>query len=131
MTLTPIPRGRATHREGGFVDGAGEFDAAFFGISPREALAMDPQQRLLLEVCWEALEDAGLDPLGLRGSETGVFAGVMYHDYASGLGRRRSRGSKGIWVPVAPGAWCRAESLTHWGWRAPRYRSIPRVPLRW
>ncbi|EXU61557.1 polyketide synthase, partial [Streptomyces sp. PRh5] len=45
-------------REGGFLDGAGEFDAAFFGISPREALAMDPQQRLLLETSWEAFERA-------------------------------------------------------------------------
>ncbi|MCM4084181.1 type I polyketide synthase [Paractinoplanes hotanensis] len=72
-------------QQGGFLYDAGEFDAGLFGISPREALAMDPQQRILLEISWEALERAGLDPLGIKGSRTGVFAGLMYHDYGTGL----------------------------------------------
>ncbi|WP_264349519.1 type I polyketide synthase [Streptomyces milbemycinicus] len=71
--------------EGAFMYDADGFDAAFFGINPREALAMDPQQRVLLETSWELLERAGIDPHTLKDSLTGVYAGVMYHDYGNGL----------------------------------------------
>ncbi|WP_316316287.1 beta-ketoacyl synthase N-terminal-like domain-containing protein, partial [Clavibacter michiganensis] len=82
-------------RRGGFLNRAGDFDADFFGMSPREALATDAQQRLLLEVSWEAVEDAGIDPMTLRGSRTGVFAGVMYGDYGTLLTDERYAGLRG------------------------------------
>ncbi|MGW0244973.1 beta-ketoacyl synthase N-terminal-like domain-containing protein, partial [Micromonospora chalcea] len=77
----PDRTGRSYVRQAGLLPRVGEFDAAFFGISPREATTMDPQQRLLLETAWEAFERAGIDATSVRGSQTGVFTGVMAGGY--------------------------------------------------
>ncbi|MFZ4849480.1 MAG: polyketide synthase, partial [Caldilinea sp.] len=87
--ITPIPADRwevplyaeVVPNHGGFIRQVDGFDATFFQVAPKEATMLDPQQRLLLEVTWEALEQAGIHPASLRGSDTGVFVGIFSNDY--------------------------------------------------
>ncbi len=81
----PAAPGKMVSRWGGFLAEVDKFDAAFFGLSPRESNHVDPQQRFILEVAWEALEDAGLPPLSLARSQTGVFIATIATDYATDL----------------------------------------------
>ena len=61
-------------RARGVYEGTYLFDASFFGYTPRDAELLDPQHRVFLECAWEALEDAGYDPLSYPG-RIGLFAG--------------------------------------------------------
>ncbi|WP_205877972.1 type I polyketide synthase [Mycobacterium camsae] len=100
----PDALGKTYTRRGSFLCDAGDFDAGFFGIGPNEALAMDPQQRVLLEVSWEALERAGIDPATLRGTATGVFAGVIHAGYGGEVkGELEGYGLTGSTLSVASG----------------------------
>ncbi|MEW6730187.1 MAG: SDR family NAD(P)-dependent oxidoreductase [Acidobacteriota bacterium] len=96
----PLAPGKMNTRWGGFVERLDQFDPYFFGISPREAAHMDPQQRLMLKIAWEALENAGLVPEELAGSQTGVFIGIFSFDYAHMLANRINQ----IDAYVAPGS---------------------------
>ncbi|NES64960.1 MAG: GNAT family N-acetyltransferase, partial [Okeania sp. SIO2D1] len=73
--------GKISSRYGGFISEIDKFDASFFQISTREAINIDPQQRILLEEHWNALENAGINPESLSGTETGIFVGLAFHDY--------------------------------------------------
>ncbi|MDY7086234.1 MAG: type I polyketide synthase, partial [Actinomycetota bacterium] len=100
--ISGFPAGRGWTAEpeiparGGFLADAAAFDPAFFDMSPREALATDAQHRQLLQTSWEALEHARIDPRGLSGSRTAVFAGVLYSDYGRLLDPDEFRGYQGL-----------------------------------
>ncbi|MHC8320617.1 SDR family NAD(P)-dependent oxidoreductase [Pseudomonas sp. GB2N2] len=67
---------------GGFVRDVDAFDHQFFNITPLEAQRMDPQERLFLQNAYQTFADAGYRRGDLKGSETGVFVGVMNGGYA-------------------------------------------------
>jgi acyl transferase domain-containing protein/NADPH:quinone reductase-like Zn-dependent oxidoreductase/short-subunit dehydrogenase/acyl carrier protein len=78
-------RGKSYTWAAGVLDDLWGFDPGVFGISPREAEQMDPQQRILLQLTWEALEDAGIRPSSIAGTNVGVFVGASQADYGHGF----------------------------------------------
>lgn len=75
--------GRSITFSAGVLSRIDEFDAGFFGISPREAAWLDPQQRLLLELSWEAMENAGVPPAAISGTDCAVYIGISSLDYGT------------------------------------------------
>jgi acyl transferase domain-containing protein len=67
-------------RAAGLIGRGEEFDADLFKFAAREAEITDPQHRVFLECAWEALEDAGYDPLRFPGL-IGVYAGAASNGY--------------------------------------------------
>jgi mycobactin polyketide synthetase MbtC len=68
---------------GGFLDDAAAFDPPFFGLTHHEAMAMHPQQRVAMRVAWKAIENAGINPGALEGSEGGCFVGMSMTEYGT------------------------------------------------
>ncbi|CAK9054933.1 unnamed protein product [Durusdinium trenchii] len=67
--------GKVYVREGGFIPGVEEFDAAFFGIAEPEARSMDTHQRLQTETAYESFYNSGFTKETLANVECGVFMG--------------------------------------------------------
>ena len=104
---------------GGFLDRIDEFDAPFFNIAPKQAHYIDPQQRLLLETAWTALEDANVDPSGLRHGNGGVYIGATPFDYALELERLSYPELDGA-LATGIGGYSMCGRLSYFlGWRGP------------
>ena len=122
-------------RFGAYLDELELFDAAFFRISPVEAQLLDPQQRMMLETCWRALEDAGMDPDRLKGSRTGVYAGISNNEYRGLIletsAARTSPPRASIPSPALPSTPPSAGSPSRSGWKGRLWRWIPPARPRW
>lgn len=88
-------------KHGGFIENHDHFDAEFFNIPPEEARLLDPQERKFLEVAWRTIETAAINPLCLKGSNTGVYVGVMWGQYQLQPQDKTGRRAASIYASVA------------------------------
>ncbi|KAL2085672.1 hypothetical protein ACEWY4_018992 [Coilia grayii] len=77
--------GKIRTKRAALINGLNKFDQRFFGISDAETEQMDPQQKLLLQCSYRALEDAGIPMEKASGTRTGVYIGLMNHDFEVNL----------------------------------------------
>ena len=60
-----------------------QFDTEVFAMTASQAELMDPQCRRFLQVCWNALENAGINPKSLTDIEAGIVACSNQNEYLS------------------------------------------------
>ncbi|XP_075983865.1 fatty acid synthase-like [Anticarsia gemmatalis] len=64
----------------GSVPGLNSFDAQFFKVHYRLANTMDPMARKVLEQSYQAIYDAGVNPVQLSGKKVGVYIGSCFSE---------------------------------------------------
>ena len=67
---------------GGFVHDLDMFDSSSSNLSPVEAASMNLHQHLLLEYAYLAFHDTGLTKDDIKGTNEGVYVGMMVNDAA-------------------------------------------------
>jgi 3-oxoacyl-(acyl-carrier-protein) synthase/thioesterase domain-containing protein/acyl carrier protein len=97
--------GKTVSKWGALIDDIDRFDPQFFGIRPEEAKLIDPQERLLMQEVYKAIQDAGMDPKKMTGSNTGVFVGYEYAEYEQYLRKNMDK---------VPGLVCSSSSPTYY-----------------
>ena len=60
------------------IDNIDKLDAGYFGLHYRQADHCNPELKVLMETVIEAIMDAGVNPIELEGSKTGIFIGFSY-----------------------------------------------------
>ena len=127
----PDHPGTTYTRQGGFLPDAADFDPGLFGISPARGAGDGPAAAAAAgDRPGRRSSAPGSTRWALRGTRTGVFAGVMYHDYASVAGRAEAQ-VEGFLGTGTPAASRPAGCPTRSGLRARRSRSTRRARRRW
>ncbi|KAG7203862.1 hypothetical protein KM043_017916 [Ampulex compressa] len=71
---------KGTPHRTGKINHLSKFDSLFFGVHPKQAFSMDPMCRILMEQAYEAIIDAGINPMEMRGTKTAVITGCCFSE---------------------------------------------------